>query len=311
MPLFFFISGYLFNPNYLDNKKQFVIKRVKKLYWPYVKWSLIFLVFHNVLSNCGFYENIYSIADMVKRAFLSLTFRGTESLLGGFWFLKSLFLASIAALISLSICRKWLLNVVKHDLLIILLLFFIAVAYVFKYTPFNIPFIDGPSVMATIYFLVGFMYRQSTSTKNVWVGALALCLVLLFTQHFGKSYNMQVLFSVGYKGYEILLYLLISIIGTIGVINLCSGIQGCVADFLDYVGKNTLYILIWHFTAFKLVSIIKIEYYRYDWSMLHYFPVISQDNTWFWVIYAIVGISIPILGCLLWDRLTQKVNIRS
>ena len=56
MPLFFFMAGYCFEDKYLTDFKSFAIKRVTGLYKPFVKWSLVFLVLHNVF----FYLNIYN-----------------------------------------------------------------------------------------------------------------------------------------------------------------------------------------------------------------------------------------------------------
>ena len=61
MPLFFFMAGYCFKGKYLTDIKSFAIKRVTGLYKPFVKWSLVFLVLHNVF----FYLNIYIIVIMV------------------------------------------------------------------------------------------------------------------------------------------------------------------------------------------------------------------------------------------------------
>ena len=61
MPLFFFMAGYCFKDKYLADFKSFAIKRVTGLYKPFVKWSFVFLVLHNVF----FYLNIYIIVIMV------------------------------------------------------------------------------------------------------------------------------------------------------------------------------------------------------------------------------------------------------
>jgi len=37
MPLFFIMSGYCFKEKYLDQPKDFFNKRMKGIYWPYIK----------------------------------------------------------------------------------------------------------------------------------------------------------------------------------------------------------------------------------------------------------------------------------
>ncbi len=72
--------------------------------------------------------------------------------------------------------------------------------------------------------------------------------------------------------------------------------RGRLAAFLDYVGKHTLQILTFHFLAFKLVSVIRIYVYDYDWDKLSQFPVIGEINAIFWVVYVIAGVGLPLLG---------------
>lgn len=37
MPLFFFMSGYCFKEAYLNTPKEYIKKRIKGVYWPYIK----------------------------------------------------------------------------------------------------------------------------------------------------------------------------------------------------------------------------------------------------------------------------------
>lgn len=108
MPLFFFMAGYCFKDKYLTDIKSFAIKRVTGLYKPFVKWSLVFLVLHNVFYNLNIYNSdygfrgnvshIYSLTDFAKHAIMIVTsMSGSEQLLGGYWFLKSLFVGSFIA----------------------------------------------------------------------------------------------------------------------------------------------------------------------------------------------------------------------
>lgn len=106
MPLFLFMSGYCFKESHLSDLKGFVTKRIKGVWWPFVKWQLIFLLLHNVFfvlniynGEYGFRGNVsheYSIEETFKNAFFIVTTMSHgEQLLGGFWFLKSLFVGSI------------------------------------------------------------------------------------------------------------------------------------------------------------------------------------------------------------------------
>lgn len=110
MPLFFFFAGYCFKEKYLECPMLFVRKRIKGLYWPFVKWSIIFLLLHNFFfalniynGQYGFHGNVSSLYDnddFALKTFHILTrMTDNEQLLGGYWFLRSLFVGSIIGFI--------------------------------------------------------------------------------------------------------------------------------------------------------------------------------------------------------------------
>ena len=114
MPLFFFFS--CFKNKYLTNPKEFVIRRFKGLWWPFVKWSLIFMFLHNFFVKIGFYGNqcgaqsddgLYYRDEYIIR-FLDIVFdmSGNEQLLGGYWFLNALLGGSLIAFILMCIRAK-------------------------------------------------------------------------------------------------------------------------------------------------------------------------------------------------------------
>ena len=105
MPLFFIMSGYCFKAKYLDDAATFVKKRVKGIWWPFVKWVLVFTLLHNVLYELNVYNDVfgydgdvshqYTWREMGVHCFKALYFRSGEQLLAGYWFLKALFCGSL------------------------------------------------------------------------------------------------------------------------------------------------------------------------------------------------------------------------
>ena len=106
MPLFFFCSGIFFSE--LNGHKaaiQFLKKRIKGLYVPFVKWSVLFLLLHNLLMSVGVYNtsygyeggsSYYTISEMAhKLTGILFTMHDYEELLGGFWFIRALFVSTI------------------------------------------------------------------------------------------------------------------------------------------------------------------------------------------------------------------------
>lgn len=105
MPFFFIMSGYCFKEKYLSDARSFVMKRVRGVWWPFVKWCLVFLLLHNVLFHLNIYNDVYGFRGQVAHLYTwqefgdrfikTLYFAANEQLLGGYWFLKELFWASL------------------------------------------------------------------------------------------------------------------------------------------------------------------------------------------------------------------------
>lgn len=103
MPCFFLISGYLLNDRNIENLGYGIKKRFKNLWYPYVKWSIFFLLLHNVFYYWGFYPNVYSMKEIAINAGKTLFFYGSEQLLWPYWFLSASLIASIIGLLYLKI----------------------------------------------------------------------------------------------------------------------------------------------------------------------------------------------------------------
>jgi fucose 4-O-acetylase-like acetyltransferase len=95
MPLFIFLSGYLFKDEYALNPRMFIKNRVRKLYFPFLKYELILILLHNTLLNWNIYDQnlvgVYNKSTYIRCIVSVLTFRQTEPMAFTFWFLASLF----------------------------------------------------------------------------------------------------------------------------------------------------------------------------------------------------------------------------
>lgn len=103
-------SGYCYKDFQKYDKKEimeFVIKRVKRLYLPYVLYNVFLLIMHNffveiniytdnplfVLNEncCGELMSYYSMNELVIQIVKIFLFMGSEQLAGATWFLRALF----------------------------------------------------------------------------------------------------------------------------------------------------------------------------------------------------------------------------
>ena len=80
-----------------------------------------------------------------------------------------------------------------------------------------------------------------------------------------------------------------------------------IKDFFYYAGNNTMIILALHFTCLKIVSLIKIGVYGLPIERLAEFPVIEENNAWWWIAYAFVGVAVPLLCQRAYNKTKEKL----
>ena len=290
MPCFFLISGYLFKEKHLNDTKTFILKKVKGLYLPFVKWSLIFLLFHNILYHLNLYGIKYNTSDFLSKVFHILTMTGSEQLLGGFWFLKELLYASIISFFVFKLLQTLKLNL-KLSTLIVCSLLFVLLAFIQSVITFKIPTIGSKTLLATSYFIAGAALSKIDNTftglNKLMIGTVLFVTFIIFS-FFVKS-------GMDQQGLAIFPYYATSVIGSVAVIYLTKYLGGRVVKVLDYIGKKTLYILIFHFISFKLVTLVIIIIAQKPLTELSSFPVVGNVYNFSWVIYSIVGVIVPLL----------------
>lgn len=287
MPIFFFLSGFCFKPSYLTEPKLFMVKRLKGLYVPYVKWMLLFIILHNALckfhildpQSVGFYSWNQIIEKIARTVF---TFVGGEQLLGGFWFLRELFWGALIAYLLL----KYLKN--KYAVLALSL----SVALLCHLTSYHLPTfgIGYTSFMASSYFVSGHIFR-SLSVHPLRPIMIVLSYGLVFIGSIFWNFD-----AVQHSTLLVIPYFLTAIIGVWATYSLCMLLNSASISSLIYIGNNTMPILTWHFLSFKLVSLLIIAFYNLPLSRLSDFPYINNSPClWGWLLYFVVGSTLPLL----------------
>ena len=176
MPLFFFLSAYFFrDAKVVDSAGQYVVRKFKNLYLPYIKWSIIFLLLHNLFCRIGFYDNSLSWQELLVNVKCSV--RGMwqgERMLGAYWFLISLFWESL--LFGLIIWIKHKTKSGYFDLIAVVLLFLVG-----YYAPIDL-LLNREMVILPIFYLGYWAGTHKTNfsiSRSHLLIALLVCLPLL------------------------------------------------------------------------------------------------------------------------------------
>ena len=195
-----------------------------------------------------------------------------------------------------------------------MLIFLLAFAYMGK--DFHVPVmgISQRTWMATFFFLFGHALR-SWEERGTFVAAyddlpwfrqlpivvLLAVMVKVIMIFFGHTSMLS--FSLN----NAIPYTVAALCGSLAVVYICRWIvirPWWLRSFLVFTGHHTLEVLTWHFSCFKLVSLMLIAIYSLDIEYLSWFPVISTNalqgagidlswSLWWWV-YLAFGAGIPI-----------------
>ena len=330
MPLFFITAGYFFSLKYLNDEATFVKKRVKGLYWPFVKWSVFFLIIHNWMFDIGILNerfgnetggvtHPYTWHQIQQNLWHIFTAMGgyDQFLCGAFWFFRGLFVASILYLIIYKVVLH-VLPVRAADATPYLVCLIMLLLCGWKtYEGLKIvTLVQGGyrDLTGCFFFGCGFIFRQYVSQYRqliakhhlaLWTTILFTVIVFLFSKYLTANMNWRSTFV------QFLSLPIPALLGFLMTYNISLWLdrhEGRLKQFLVYTGDNTLNIFIFHIVAYKVVSLLKIWYYGLDIHQIGCHMVIhkySQQDL-FWILYTIAGVGLP-LGCT-W--LSQKIKER-
>ena len=322
VPAFFVCAGYFFNPQYLQQKGTFVVRRARRLYLPFVKWSLLFLVLHNLFFPLGLLSETYGNAaggvthpydwGTAMQNLWSIVFNmsGYDVFLAGaFWFFRALFLSSIAFLLLFkgATCIKWLKNPTLQVAAVGTLTLLLAIWQSFDGLRITGVAQGGYRELMGITFMsIGFLFRHNTDSPLsvawrhpalglAWSSLILALLVAFFpvamTPSTGNPLAVVLLALAGPAAF----------VWLHAVAHYLSLLPRKVPEVIAYIGDNSIYIFGFHLLAFKLVSMIKVLAYGLPWEMVGNHPVVTfQRDDAFWIAYLFVGAGLPLLVVWSW-----------
>lgn len=328
VPAFFVLSGYFFKLDNLDNTSDFVIRRTKTLYLPFIKWGVFFLILHNLFFEIGFLSESYGNAQggvthpynwtQAAQHLWSMVFNmsGYDPFMAGaFWFFRALFLANIAFIFLFKATRR--LGKLKTSTLQVVSVIVLAFLLALWQASMGLH-ITGVAqggyreLMGIVLLGIGFLLRRADETpdSSIWhnpIIMLAASSVVLMILTFVYPISMAA------KPGSVLSVPILTVAGTAAFIWL-RGLSEFIlqlpekyTQWLQFTGENSLYIFVFHLLAFKVASMIKVGVYQLDWAMVGGHPVVQHElGDGFWLLYIFVGVVLPILPVWIWRKITNQ-----
>ncbi|MHB8077057.1 acyltransferase family protein [Desulfosporosinus fructosivorans] len=250
LPLFFFISGYLFNSNKYDNTFELIKAKARTLLIPYFFFSLIILLFDVLVKfskfGAGGGDNCSSIINQFIGMFVQM--RSTE-LSGVCWFLTLLFISEILL--------YWVLRSSKNNdtkSLLLLVASFISGWFYMEIVRVPLPWHVDAGLVATFFVGMGYHAKKYESRiaklikYRILLLALGVSLVCTYINYLLIGTRVDLYYSE--LGNPIL-FIIVSMSGVLASIIAIRKLPNI--RFAGYIGRNSLTYYALHATVFYVV----------------------------------------------------------
>lgn len=248
IPLFFFVSGYLFNFDKYRyfSYKDFIKYKAKKYILPYFRMGLICLLLFGIiypLFTEGFSKQY--MLQSIKYVLGLLYSRGGPGYMAWsspLWFLTALFVTEIIFFVVLKFNFKY--PLIMFGILAML-------SYIYSITiTIPLPWNIDVAMFAVIFMYMGFITHKYNLTQYI---NLPILLVLIVIFVLSVSYNSKI--DMNLRNYGNGFLTIIS--GTIGTI-ICLQIARLLKEnkILEFYGKNTLFIMGYTYAVFNCVLVL-------------------------------------------------------
>lgn len=327
LAVFFIVSGYFYKGEYAKttgNVREFIGKKIKGLWMPYAIADIIWVVLNNLFIKMNVYtDNILilnhgtdstvhtymSLWDICRQVFLSLLFLGDSQLGGAMWFFRVLFSVSILyCILDMTINRITANENVKMMVQIIISAVFLLIGW--GWSIWGMPlYIVGQTF--SCYWLYHFgrllQKKQLRELSLRWRAVIGIVSWGVLYACYGHGRVVPVLNE--YK--DPLFFLIVSVAGWEFLWSvscfLCR--MEKIRDVFALIGENTGAIVILHFLCFKMINAIQVRVYSEPSYMAASFPVLHNDSFW-WIVYFVVGIAIPIVLNVERKKITSYLKMR-
>ncbi len=329
MAVFFIASGFVYKE--ISTRKvsdiwRFVLKKIKQLYLPFVICNSIFVLFHNLFLKLNVYtdnaniflyvseehvstQNELALVDIAKNILSGLMFKDSTVMGGALWFLKILFFVSVFYCIFDFIISK-LVHKQKYVCAIQGVISLILLAFGFFLSTKSIAIL-GIDRIASTYWLYAFghgLCRFCCLYKNwIWKQYLPLLVLsfvaLLILNNFGS-----ISLNVNYYTNPFF-FIISSLFGWCFLYSVSYFFtKWFVGKIMIYIGQRTLVIMMLHFLSFKVVAVLVDLIYNLPAYCIAAFPTLYGEKGMWWILYTIVGVSLPLLADYCYKFLKKKIG---
>lgn len=300
LPVFFLCSGFLFNEN------RTFASLLKSIWKKYIRFVIIILSSFLLLPlwyKLAVINDVIPIKILLLKVVRILLFRPSGIFVPAMYFIPFLCLAQFLYWI----CIKYIGNSIRRQIFVIIVTMIIGVFLTenkyLHYYSINISVLMLPIMFLGKYIRNNYFIGTGKGANTI---LLVVSFLLIIIMNKCISQEIDLSRNIIYGSY---LFYPIVLIGLIFAISLSeifmqtnSKISIYIRDIVMLCGRYSLYIMAYHFIAFKFIDGIYGIINNTDVSVNAIWPIAHPEIR---LIYVIVGISFPILGIELFKRLVK------
>ena len=312
IPLFFFISGYLFDKNKVVDTKKHILKKVKKILLPCFLFHFIYGLIVTILKVGGYieYGNALTMYDMFVGPLLNNTAYVFDV---GAWFLPAFFIVEVIYLFLNGFRQKIKIND-NIVLLLYLLVGFVGSYFMIKIENKSIfEFIAFRTMFFLFFYELGNYYKCKLAkiiekTPHLIYFIILFLIQLILIQVFGIGQFPLVTNNSGFYTKIFYLPFLTSITGILLVLRIASIVSKSMQDkrLLEYISNNTISIMMHHFIYIYLFNwvlyVLKIPGIDSAVIRATRWVTFFNDKYQLKFIYILIAILGPLVGKYVYDR---------
>lgn len=290
LAIFLFCSGYLTKDSNI-NITEFIVKKIKGLYKPFVVYSIGYLLLRNLFINIGLVGGSkYTGLEWIINISNILTFNSPGELLAAFWFIPMMFFAIIIYALIIVFSSKINNVYVKETMRIIFYVLFGGIGIISVESHLGLLCNLQISYLMVPIVALGGYFRRGRGEKFVNVYGLAAALAVLV---YVVNSDLGIIELSKFMIINRWLFYPITICGIYFCLALAKYLTkiGIINKFLVACGKYSFDIMALHLFAFKIVDYIACSF-NGDMDILSVFP---HSYIELWPIYYIAGIGLPLL----------------
>lgn len=318
MPLFMFIAGYLFKEKYIDNVKDYIIKKFRHLMVPYYMWNLFYGLMVVVLKYFDVVK--FGIKFDAYNFFVMPFVHGHQfSLNVAMWFVPQLFAIQVIYILFRKLKSKLKFSINDWLALVVFLAFGLVSIWLV-----NHGYVTNHwrrFLFRTLFFLpffhFGYLYRTRLELKDKLDSLIYFAIIFVIQFALLKAYgNISFNAIVDHYPSKIILPYITSMTGIMFWLRISKILAPLLTKsrYIQYLGENTWTVMAHHQFVFFLINFGIFSLLPY--LNLRGFSIDKfQHNAWygyhpakwqFLIFYSAAGIILPLLGKYLYDRYQAK-----